>query len=227
MRHPYLRRGTTRYVALALALQLAAPWTAPAARAGEADPPPPAVEIRATGPGDGAAPEPARSDTRRPANPLWAIAIETLSATRDRPLFSPSRRPSAAPEAPPPPPAPVAVAAPAQPRFSLVGTVVGTADRYGIFLDPASGSVVRLRPGEAHEGWVLRSVGMRDVLLQNGRASAVLALPAREGSAGAIATRGPDGRSRADLPPTARPAAGSIVAPRRPQPAPADLDSSH
>ena len=48
------------------------------------------------------------------ANPLWAIPLDSLTATRERPLFSVSRRPPPAPvaaaapivEAPPPPPPP-------------------------------------------------------------------------------------------------------------------------
>src|ERR1700756_873862 len=39
-------------------------------------------------------------------NPLWGIPLRVLTATRERPLFSPSRRP----------PAPPAVAAPVVPR---------------------------------------------------------------------------------------------------------------
>lgn len=42
-----------------------------------------------------------------PANPLWAIPLKQLSNTRERPIFSPSRRPPAV--AGPPPPAAVRV----------------------------------------------------------------------------------------------------------------------
>src|SRR5580693_1150799 len=61
------------------------------------------------------------------ANPLWAIPLSALAATRTRPLFTPSRRPPApvvanvprpAPRpAPAPPPPPV----PEHPNLTLVG----------------------------------------------------------------------------------------------------------
>src|SRR5262249_29523717 len=41
-----------------------------------------------------------RRDPPPTGNPLWATPVGQLSATRERPLFSPSRRPP-----PPPPPA--------------------------------------------------------------------------------------------------------------------------
>jgi hypothetical protein len=57
-------------------------------------------------------------------NPLWGIPVGSLSTTRERPVFSASRRPPASPlgpvpvaEAPPPKPA-----EPEQPPFTLVGT---------------------------------------------------------------------------------------------------------
>ena len=45
------------------------------------------------------------------ANPLWTIPLSSLTATRERPLFSPSRRPPQSvvvAKAPPPPPPPQA-----------------------------------------------------------------------------------------------------------------------
>lgn len=190
------------------------------------------------GAGDGAPP----AETR--GNPLWAIPLDALAATRERPIFSSSRRPPPpAAQAPSPEPeapaAPLAAAGPGQPRLALVGTMVGGAGGYAFFLDPATSAPVRLRTGEKHEGWVLRSVSARDVLLQNGTASAVLAMPS-SGGAG-LAGAGPAGvaSARAGAHPAAgrtatparslaaAPASERIVAPRRPAPSPADLDSSH
>ena len=54
-----------------------------------------------------AAPVDRRSQERAPSgNPLWAVPLSLLSVTRDRPIFSPSRRP---------PPAAVAAAAVVEP----------------------------------------------------------------------------------------------------------------
>jgi general secretion pathway protein N len=120
-------------------------------------------------------------------NPLWAIPLRELSATRERPIFSPSRRP--------PPPAvaaaPYVVAAavskpvePDRPQLSLVGTIAGETDGFGIFLDKASNKVMRLKLSEAHQGWVLRRVRAREAVLEKQDQTVVLALPnAREQTA--------------------------------------------
>jgi hypothetical protein len=101
-------------------------------------------------------------------NPLWELPLERLTVTRERPIFSPSRRP-------PPPPqtyvAPVAIRQPAKPPeperpdMSLVGTVIGTDVQIGVFLEKATNKVVRLRVGDEHQGWVLRLVKAREVTL--------------------------------------------------------------
>ena len=113
----------------------------------------------------------ARSDAEPPApagNPLWALPLEQLSITRERPIFSPSRRP---PPSPPGYVAPVAVRQPAKPpeperpAVSLIGTVVGTDVQIGVFLEKATQNVVRQRLGEEHQGWVLRLVKVREVTL--------------------------------------------------------------
>jgi general secretion pathway protein N len=101
-------------------------------------------------------------------NPLWALPLKQLSITRERPIFSPSRRP---PPTPPTYVAPVAVRQPAKPlepehpAVSLIGTVIGTDVQIGIFLEKATQNVVRLRLGEEHQGWVLRLVKAREVTL--------------------------------------------------------------
>jgi general secretion pathway protein N len=105
-------------------------------------------------------------------NPLWAVPLKQLSITRDRPIFTPSRRPPqppavAAPAPPPLRPAPKP-AAPERPTLSLVGTISGGREAIGIFVDQASRKPVRLRIGEGHEGWVLRSVQRAGAALQKG-----------------------------------------------------------
>jgi hypothetical protein len=113
-------------------------------------------------------------------NPLWGIPLKQLSATRDRPIFSPSRRP------PPTVVAPVAamVAPPAQapkpperPQLSLVGTIVNGADGFAIFLDQSTRAPLRIRIGADYQGWMLRQIEARSVTLQKGQDIAVLAFP--------------------------------------------------
>ena len=114
-------------------------------------------------------------------NPLWAIPLRVLTATRDRPLFSPSRRPppAAVVAAPVAAPRPAAPAAPDHPLLTLVGTVVSNRDVIGIFIDQADKKVVRLRTGQDHDGWTLRAVHERDAVFDDRRHRAVLALPTR------------------------------------------------
>jgi general secretion pathway protein N len=113
-------------------------------------------------------------------NPLWAIPLSQLSATRDRPIFSPSRRPLAPVVAAPiyvPPPAPrVATAEPERPPLTLVGTIMGEGDAIAVFVLQGTGTTIRLRPNESHEGWVLRSVQGREATLEKGDKSNLLVL---------------------------------------------------
>jgi len=133
------------------------------------------------------------------ANPLWAIPLSALTATRDRPLFSASRRPpppavvpvAVVPEPPPPPPP----AEPEKPNLVLVGTIVGDANSFGIFIDQTSRTALRLKLGEQHEGWTLRSVQKREAMLIKDQQIAVVAMPApgKGGDAGAeLSPRDPE-----------------------------------
>ncbi len=124
-------------------------------------------------------------------NPLWAISLQSLTSTRDRPLFSPSRRPAAVTIAAPAAAAPPTQAKPAEPvrpPLTLVGTAVGTDLTMGIFVDEATKDVVRLRVGEGHGGWTLRSVDDHDAVLARKADEVTLALPARNGAKPAIAS---------------------------------------
>jgi hypothetical protein len=116
-------------------------------------------------------------------NPLWALPLKQLSMTRDRPIFSPSRRP-------PPPTTPAFVAPvavrqvkppePEKPTVSLLGTIIGSNadDRIGVFLDTSTQSVVRLRVGEDHQGWVVRLIKAREAtLVKSGEEAVVLEMP--------------------------------------------------
>jgi tripartite-type tricarboxylate transporter receptor subunit TctC len=114
------------------------------------------------------------------ANPLWAIPLNALAATRNRPLFTPSRRPPApivastsvvAPRPPPPPPAPE------HSNLVLVGTVAAGSEGLAVLIDPMSHNAVRLRTGEGHRGWILQSVDRRTATLQKGGQSEMLELP--------------------------------------------------
>jgi hypothetical protein len=113
-------------------------------------------------------PSPKLAEDRARGNPLWAIPLNNLTATRGRPIFSPSRRP--------PPPAIVAAPYVPPPRM-LVGTVTGEQEAFGIFLDQTANKIVRLKLGDLHGGWTLRQVRGREVMLQKNDEIIFLALP--------------------------------------------------
>ena len=126
-------------------------------------------------------PQPAAPERVLSPNPLWEIPLSGLSATRERPIFSPSRRPPppvvavAPPEkAPPPPPKPPRVE---RPQLSLVGTIGGGEESFGIFVDPTTKVALRLKIGEDYEGWKLRSVQGREVTLERDQQTTILSMP--------------------------------------------------
>jgi hypothetical protein len=153
--------------------------------------PPPTHAAEEGKEGDGAPPQQIAALTARAGepespsgNPLLTLPLEQLSMTRDRPIFSQSRRP--------PPPkqtlvTPIAVrqtvksAEPERPTVSLRATIIGPKadEQIGVFIDSATQSVIRLRVGEDHEGWVLRAVKARQAtLVKDGELVVVLDLPA-------------------------------------------------
>ena len=141
-------------------------------------------------------------------NPLWAIPLSTLTATRDRPLFVPSRRPPAPAVAntpvvaAPPPPSPAQLE---QPPLTLVGAIVGDGEGFAVFLDQGTNNVVRLKTGQDFSGWVLKSVKGREATLEKNQRAMTLALPAPN--------------SEISGEPAAPPAAPPTIVPRGPGPA--------
>ncbi|MBR0800386.1 general secretion pathway protein GspN [Bradyrhizobium jicamae] len=113
-------------------------------------------------------------------NPLWATTLTALSGTRERPIFSASRRPPvpAIATAPVPKPAPaLKPKEPETPQFTLVGTVAAGGESFGIFLDPSTKAAFRLRAGDYYQGWMLASIQGRAAILQNDQQSVTLAMP--------------------------------------------------
>jgi hypothetical protein len=113
------------------------------------------------------------------ANPLWAIPLTQLSGTRDRPIFSPSRRPApvvATTE-------PVVVRPPPRkkeiepPPLALVGTIASDDESFGIFIDQSTNAALRLKAGEDFQGWKLLGIRGREVTMRKDQQGAVLTLP--------------------------------------------------
>jgi general secretion pathway protein N len=127
--------------------------------------------------------KPADVERAPPAgNPLWTIPLTVLSDTRERPIFTPSRRPPPPPvvEKPyvPPPPPRVETKPPPEPlTLALLGTIAGDGAGVALFMEKGSQEVVRLRTGESHQGWVLRAVHGREAMLEKGDRKETVALP--------------------------------------------------
>jgi hypothetical protein len=137
-------------------------------------PTPPVTTVRVVAPPTGPAPERVQS-----ANPLWAVPLAQLSATRERPIFSPSRRPP--PSAVAAEPAIVKTVVrkkePEAPQFVLVGTIASDEEGFGIFLDQSTKGALRLKVGEDYQGWKLQAIRGREVTMEKDQQAAVLALP--------------------------------------------------
>jgi hypothetical protein len=98
-------------------------------------------------------------------NPLAAQSMEGLSATVDRPLFSPSRRapapppvPAAQAPAPPPPPAP-------PPNVVLVGIVMDGESARAVIRAGADKKILRARIGDDVGGWKVSQIEGRKLVL--------------------------------------------------------------
>jgi general secretion pathway protein N len=115
-----------------------------------------------------------------PRNPLDALKLEDLSATRERPLFVATRRAPAPMRAETPPPAPPPVEEKAvalgPPPFDLIGAVVGKRESIALLRNKTTSEVLRLRPGEEAEGWRVGAVGLRSVALERDGRKESLAL---------------------------------------------------
>jgi general secretion pathway protein N len=117
-----------------------------------------------------ATPPPAQTEAPvAPANPLAAQTLDRLSATRERPLFSPTRRPPPPPPEivrgpePPPPPAP-------PPNVALFGIVMDGEEARAVVRAGPANQVVRVRIGDDVGGWKVSQIeGRKLVLSLDGR----------------------------------------------------------
>jgi hypothetical protein len=125
-----------------------------------------------------------------PASPLAGEPLDRLPATRERPLFSPTRRPPPpppvvvhSPQPPPPPPPP--------PNVALFGVVMDGDEARAIVRTGAVADVRRVRVGDDIGGWRVAQIdGRRIVLVLDGRI-ATFTMFAGNGATGAP-RRGPE-----------------------------------
>ena len=128
-------------------------------------------------------PTPTKPERTTFGNPLWGIPLGSLSVTRERPIFSASRRgPAVAVSVPRSEPF-KPIVRPPEPEhlnLTLVGTVVSEAESIGVFLDQSTHIFIRLRAGEEHSGWIVRSIKGRKASLEKNSRTETLSLPARQ-----------------------------------------------
>ena len=123
----------------------------------------------------------AHTPTAGPASPLAAYPLDRLSTTRQRPLFSPGRRPPA------PPPAPIIAAAPPPPppNLILVGTIMDADDARAVVTVGTTDKTRRVRIGDDIGGWKVTQIEERKLILSlNDRSATFTLFSGQRGSPG-------------------------------------------
>jgi general secretion pathway protein N len=112
-------------------------------------------------------------DLPAPQNPLLLRSFDQLTATRERPLFSPTRRP-------PPPPVLVDQGRPAPPpdppNLALLGIVKDLSGGSAIIRSKSSDKVLRVRVGDKVDSWKVGQVEERKLVLSLDGRSTVFTL---------------------------------------------------
>jgi hypothetical protein len=110
--------------------------------------------------------------TTGPASPLAAYSLDHLSTTRQRPLFSPGRRPPA------PAPAPIVAAAPPPPAPNLIlfGTIMDADDARAVVGVGTADKTRRVRIGDDIGGWKVTQIEERKLVLSLNDRSATFTL---------------------------------------------------
>jgi len=105
-------------------------------------------------------------------NPLSGLDLGRFAATRDFPLFTPSRTPPSVDTPVEPevavvvPEAPV-YTTPEPPPFKLIGIVVSGSEQVALLADESTGEIHRFGAGDGYEGWIMQIVDARTVQFQN------------------------------------------------------------
>ena len=118
-----------------------------------------------------------------PASPLAAHPLDRLSATRERPLFSPGRR------LPAPPPAPIVAASPPPPpppppKVILFGIVMDADDARAVVGVGTAAKTLRVRVGDDIGGWKVTQIEERQLVLSLDDRSATFTLFGNHPAAG-------------------------------------------
>jgi len=111
-----------------------------------------------------------------PVNPLAQHSLDSLSSTRNKPLFSPTRKP---PEKPLAAPAVVNRSGPAEevppPQLSLFG-IVSDPDGVRALIKLPTNQTLRVRVGDEISGWTVSQIEPRRLVLTLDKRTAVFVL---------------------------------------------------
>jgi type II secretory pathway component PulC len=118
-------------------------------------------------------------------NPLAVHSLDRMSVTRERPVFSPSRRP------PPPPPQPIVQIPsppppPAPPNLTLFGIVLEADEARALVRIAPRNDIVRVRIGEEVNGWKVTQIERRQLVLSLDGRSVTFTLFGGQGPKAAI-----------------------------------------
>jgi hypothetical protein len=135
-------------------------------------------------------PSPSADATDAAQGPFQTVPLASLSGTRERPLFSVTRRP------PPPPPPPMAAAPPKPvaaapvrpvvaeaPPLSLVGTITGGETPVAVLFNQATRTVTQVREGDEELGWRITAVSAGSAVAEKDGNAVTLNLPRPSDSA--------------------------------------------
>ena len=117
------------------------------------------------------------------ATPIWRVPLETLTETRERPVFSRTRRPPPKPVAPPviaqaPAPPPPSPPPPEPISLSLMGIVQGPNElNLAVVREDQTQVVKRLQIGETLNDWTLTEVRRREVTFKRATEIVTLEMP--------------------------------------------------
>ena len=118
-------------------------------------------------------------------NPFRDFSLQSLTATRERPLFSATRRPPPVSGAPAPvPSAPSQAQAPAPaptepqgPPLSLIGTITGGERPVVLLFNKLTRAVSMAHEGDDALGWRVTAVSARSAVVEKDGVSVTLGLP--------------------------------------------------
>jgi hypothetical protein len=113
--------------------------------------------------------------------------LETLSATRTRPLFSSTRHP------PPPPkerarPAPAATPSPQPPDVVLSAVVIGSDVRVAFLKRGKETRTFPVRSDSNVDGWTVTAIEPRHVVIENGAQRSTIGFPKRTAGTSTVST---------------------------------------